>query len=268
MKLVREHINEKFTKDYSDPIQDMGIGTMGMGNIKKGDIVEIIKPMTSEYTGPKDFELYFNVKSDPYLRPKINGVVLKTKRIGRKLELYITFFYDNDVIPTIKKKILSNGFKHYTINEKYPICHSVQSYKTWADHIKIIKKVNEAFTEDSDPIKDMEIGLVDKLNSMISNIWKQPTFLIYGEKIEITKNGGQFIIRFTIYNRSDIPYRVYNIESMLKETGLEKYLVFPGHVRKNLYYDISSCRYLIFDVKPGYQSLFKELNKKYVYIGK
>lgn len=38
MKLVKEHINERFVED-SDPIKDMGIGMNTFENIKKGDII-------------------------------------------------------------------------------------------------------------------------------------------------------------------------------------------------------------------------------------
>ncbi len=43
MKLVREHINEKF-KEESDPIQDLGIGLKTIyNNLKKGDVLKVKK---------------------------------------------------------------------------------------------------------------------------------------------------------------------------------------------------------------------------------
>ena len=38
MKLVREHINEKFTQD-SDPIKDMGIGEIDLSKIYKETVI-------------------------------------------------------------------------------------------------------------------------------------------------------------------------------------------------------------------------------------
>jgi len=50
MKLVKEHINEKFEEE-SDPIKDMGIGTIKYfyDNMKPGDIFRFKKSIPDHY---------------------------------------------------------------------------------------------------------------------------------------------------------------------------------------------------------------------------
>jgi len=85
MKLVREHINEKFTKD-SDPIEDMGIGIFVPKkyfnyNIAAKHIYEYLPVILKTNKIPKDiiyplgYEKAFNVKYYPKIHNFIDKYV-------------------------------------------------------------------------------------------------------------------------------------------------------------------------------------------------
>lgn len=149
MKLVREHINEKFTKD-SDPIKDLNIGIFSHHNfhtleeaidflysalpviIKKNkipkDIIEI---------GSKSYkwDYYYDIKH--YVFKYININSKSIERHGKYAWI--------DIYNALRKKLLDNGFGKIYDNKQ-----TKNPY------------LNEKFTQNSDPIKDMEIGILNK----------------------------------------------------------------------------------------------------------
>lgn len=136
-------IYEKFTQD-SDPIHDMGIGTE-LAHIKKGSIVEIIKPMYGDKGTLMNhkyslYNLIFFVETDQFLYPGIQGVVLKTKRVQGKIELYIMFYYDKRKISKIREMILHTDFENFVNSGNYAICRAKESILVWEKHIKLMKR--------------------------------------------------------------------------------------------------------------------------------
>jgi hypothetical protein len=59
MKIVREHINEKFTEDLSDPINDMGIGGFSFDQLKPGAVLKA-KSNISINKGNSGYLTYWN----------------------------------------------------------------------------------------------------------------------------------------------------------------------------------------------------------------
>ena len=125
MKLVKEHINEKFTNYESDPIRDLGIGAysvkMLVGKIKF-DSSEFQEYMKQHYIGAKIVS--------------VHTTVYVVEFIGNKTEL---------------RKLVRRfmpGYPSDLLNDK-------------------IFKVFEKFTEDSDPIEDMGIGVIYQIKKWL-----------------------------------------------------------------------------------------------------
>jgi hypothetical protein len=130
--------------------------------------------------------------------------------------------------------------------------------------MKLVREIlYEKFTEDSDPIEDLNIGIVDKLNKIISELWREHVLLIYGEKIKISENGKEFKIRYATmhFQYKGAFEKLFN--DMLIKNALDKYLLFPPKYKRNIY---TSTKIFVYNVKPEYWGLFKALKKEYVYI--
>jgi len=147
MSLVREHIIfEKFTED-SDPIKDIGIGYPVFKKIWSEERMKV---------GPEDvtttYHRYFpkDTSKPEYFKSRVVMII----------------FY------TLINLIDSNSFKEHQGIFNKAIIDSMGTKNFW-DEKEMIKKaayilntyfhthinVNEKFTEDNDPIKDLSIGI-------------------------------------------------------------------------------------------------------------
>jgi len=143
VKLVREHINEKFTED-SDPINDMGIG-----------IAELMKRDYEKIRGLSLFEM--------------SEILFGNKDYPRE-----SFF----ILRLIKACIKNNNF---SINFIYKLFIYEVRYlgeereyeKGLIKHLKDLYDLNfslhEKFMENSDPITDMGIGIIHQIEEWITN---------------------------------------------------------------------------------------------------
>ena len=118
MKIVREHINEKFIED-SDPIHDLGIGVL----------YEITLYVTERFYN-KEFKKFLKKN---YIKVKPG----KDEELNRKD--WYRFIGTKDSLEKLRKE--------YFV------------YLKPLENIRNFKKLNEKFTEDSDPVQDMGIGL-------------------------------------------------------------------------------------------------------------
>jgi hypothetical protein len=126
--------------------------------------------------------------------------------------------------------------------------------------MRLVKEyINEKFTEETDPIEDLGIGLIDKLNKKILNLRTYTIFKIYGEKINITKDGRKFMIKFKYLHFQKWTQFEKWFNTMISTEGLDKYLMFPPKRKRNIY---MSSKYLVYSVKEDYWSLFKKLKTK------
>ena len=139
MKIVRDYIVEKFTED-SDPIRDLGIGMLYKKRNFNTDeeavdfMIEILpyilktEKIPDDIIYPKGHSNAFNFK---YF-----------KEVAGYITLYIDVLdkYPGNVFAKLHHKLLEMGYPKGKIKES----------------------LNEKFTEDSDPISDMNIGM-DKL---------------------------------------------------------------------------------------------------------
>jgi hypothetical protein len=152
-------ITEKFTED-SDPIRDMDIGVITVRayphmNTKDGEFHE---PYASNVTSP-------------------NHPVLKFEKYLKKNN--ITYKVNND--STVEKwpSVNFTGTKSNLIKmieETYPFEYHIDHIRSGEDTIENILErvpVNEKFTEDSDPIHDMGIGLIVQVKKWLNTLIKE-----------------------------------------------------------------------------------------------
>jgi len=167
---INESLNEKFTEE-SDPIQDLGIGTM---NKIRHWVTKFLATANSEYREDQILQ------NEPYL------LELLTDK-GAPLS-YIKFIVDKsknkeslfkngyalryavwDGKLNIAKFFIRNGAKLKNSFDSIELKHIAVDYKLTNKRIKAATryensynnktKVNEKFTPESDPIKDLGIGL-------------------------------------------------------------------------------------------------------------
>lgn len=132
--------------------------------------------------------------------------------------------------------------------------------------MKIVKEhINEKFSENSDPIKDLELGelfilqnKLEKINEFLKKNWSE-NFII--------KNNGEKIYfkAFFMFDKSDIikTYRIFR--KYFNEIEFDKYLIFPGkvkihHLLRNKYIKPA---FFIWEIKPEYQELFNKIKNQY-----
>jgi len=168
MKILREHINEKFTQD-SDPIADMNIGMIHQIKLwmESKDIPFKDKNNALIYSagfGKLDFVEYLlaagadvHARDDYALRgASDNG---HTEVIKLLLAAGADVHAGNDLALDWAK------YKRHT-----------EVVKVLKDHIakekrkKVKESVNEKFTQDSDPIADMNIGMIHQIKLWMESI--------------------------------------------------------------------------------------------------
>lgn len=163
-KKLKESLNEKFTLD-SDPIHDLGIGLKALRKFWKKKYAEIgnISMFTSydkyfKNAGVNDhykelcimflFIVLENLsREDCSIKDAVNNGYVYTK-INYKKELENIDI--NDVKKDVKKA-LKKYFKTGDINENF---------------------INEAFTDDSDPVNDLGIGFPSLIENFIKKIFE------------------------------------------------------------------------------------------------
>jgi len=156
MKLVREHINEKFSEN-SDPIEDMDIGVSYI--FKKENAIH---GSISSYDSS---EIWYGDKMHPLesfvIYTIINDCVITNafslNNIKQSLNKCIIRSVEYPDRKKIEKHIIQKFKKLYNIDLKKD---SID--ETFKEDSDPIEHINEKFVEDSDPIEDMDIGNPEK----------------------------------------------------------------------------------------------------------
>jgi hypothetical protein len=179
MKLVREYINEKFTED-SDPIKDLEIGLIEqVRKFIKNNIGHLEYLNNKEYKTVKNKFSYIPIKELRKNLHKLNiGLPLTINQlIGRIFYIHsdpflVLSFHGKEYyrgfseswfkVKNLRTQEITdtviNIEKRNEIIYKLPTPEDIIKYK-----LSIIKEyINEKFTEDSDPIHDMDIGIFIK----------------------------------------------------------------------------------------------------------
>jgi hypothetical protein len=170
MRIVREHINEKFTND-SDPIHDLGIGMPYIWKtLKRGDILRFKK--TLRMNGSHEDTTGNTYHKGTYI------VVLRVKaeEKGEWGDKEITYDYYNSK----NKNFLDNP----------PVESSndwTWDYEFFNEFFELVRRdlkesLNEKFTEDSDPVHDLGIGYIHLIEDRIKKAgyknWPKNSYLI------------------------------------------------------------------------------------------
>ena len=165
MKIVKEHINEKFTED-SDPIHDMGIGHKHF--LKKELEKETIQSTSQSY------DAYFKSYCD-LSYTKYDSIIVRTlwhtiaQYIGK--ENYMG--KENVSIQESFEFTCEHEFEaeELSMKEKIKIrkkLAEILKKKYYLDVNPLYESINEKFTEDGDPIHNMNIGLIHKIREWIT----------------------------------------------------------------------------------------------------
>lgn len=224
MKLVREHINEKFEED-SDPIKDISIG-----------IINVHKNFPS-YKEAYKFLCKYII---PYIIGNDNiKSILNTEATQQAI-----------IKPTIYMEILQYCKMYLTVSgSKFDINgHDLRNYVQY-------KKLRESFSEESDPIKDMGIGdaaqfektLHDFIYESFDGHWSNLTTIqIFNDSdLEID----------TIHEMYNDNFKA-SYSSALKSSGFDKYARF------NLDHKLSQFSDLyIFQIKEEYKYITTGIEK-------
>ena len=169
VKVLQDHIakeykvkkvNEKFTED-SDPVEDLGIGTKQMfNNLNKGDFLIIIKPLTMYYSSSGKRETF------------PSGSIIHINTIWREAnDITIVFTqyknkedYKNNIVfvdiegKERKDEVWSFSFDFF------------KEHFRRIDPKKLEESLNEKFTEDSDPVEDLDIGISKKIKDFLDDV--------------------------------------------------------------------------------------------------
>ena len=165
MKIVKEYINERFEEE-SDPVKDMGIG------VEKLLIDWYNEAFDEPYDnlGDKNWILL-----DCIAQNKVEFVkfLIKQKNVdldfldGRPLRQAIVTSRqekDYDMVKTVLK--LGGGMRLFVDKYKEDALKLAEDDQTIRKLINEYTAKNESFTEDSDPVKDLNIGLIKTIKEV------------------------------------------------------------------------------------------------------
>jgi len=193
---IKLHLNarfvfEKFTED-SDPIRDLGIGAFKVGDfvqfIGRCDIIGNKKYPNPSFKGQSTSAGYWRADIDfsgEIEFKNLIGKILKIKYYNNKLELWIVILFTRKSYvygyDRAKKVINYTEIKDFVKNN-YQILVGIESVNNWKNLIKKVdinelsnESINEKFTEDSDPIKDMGIGMRRMISKWMKEIGEEDT---------------------------------------------------------------------------------------------
>jgi hypothetical protein len=111
----------------------------------------------------------------------------------------------------------------------------------------------------------MGIGMKEKLENKIQDLFKDIWFYSYGQMINISQNGKEFVI--TAISTKKILKEVKElIDGSLVKFSLDEYLIMPDKLKRRFFTpSYTPFWYYECKVKKEYQSLFKKLKKEYQY---
>jgi len=157
-------INEKFT-DESDPIKDMGIGIFSHHNFKtEKELLQWIWDVLPVLLGGRiPDNIIYNIRDTGFFRNEhtyhtINQYILKYVTLNDK-KYEITWTGNN----ALHNALIRKGYKISKKRKKYwdqPEFRDKPQYK-------INESINEKFTDESDPVQDMGIGLMHQIDEFM-----------------------------------------------------------------------------------------------------
>ena len=167
MKYVREHINEKFSED-SDPVHDMGIGIRNFWE----KTLQKERKLTNVESSIKYFGGNAGYEDEAWCVYKVAKEVINSKCTSSK---------DVQEIAENALNVLIFGAGYADIN-LHKVIEALND--VWKMDVKIFtpknphkwKNIYEKFSEDSDPIHDMGIGMIKQIRNWLISKNVKPDF--------------------------------------------------------------------------------------------
>jgi len=215
MKIVREHIFEKFIED-SDPITDMGIGMFKVGDVvrRTGKFGMTFTRDTRDNLGKWKIEFMGNDTS------RILGVILRREVDGSNIKLWFAFFGNERKVYTDILPYLDKGYKYF--EDRYSVSYGEAPIDIWSKYIEKEneKKLLEKFTEDSDPIEDMGIGSIKYFKEFIQ-LLESNSYL--NNRMRMVDFNNQILILYDQNQKVTIDYFKGNISVNARD------IILPNH---------------------------------------
>ena len=178
MKLVREHVNEKFVQD-SDPIADLGIG--GFSFIDEVQfLLDKFNPEKKllnfdELLYSEDVKKYWKKRlEDWFLGKSATGIFARgnsdshgayQKYTTERVVRIETFFDENNYIERLTFALVVNKPNSWinkppSQEERWVNPDEIWYYQIPSEEKIFVNEINEKFVQDSDPVHDLGIGLL------------------------------------------------------------------------------------------------------------
>jgi len=238
MKLVRENIFEKFS-EHSDPVRDLGIGAVRVYYFFY--ISEWAENRLIDFNNPDHIKLLDWLKFHKAVNNYNSKELYEAKKLCKKAGLlyqdsigdYHTPRMSRNEGPDIMLRVSSANSEDHLFDKGiyqewvwnfYDISSDpADHYKTWAEiKAKLKESINEKFDDQSDPIKDMNIGEAGKFEKAFYDFILSGFEGFYSDLNKIVAKGSVITIDW-----SHDPYEDNfrnQIKSSLKSSGFIKYV--------------------------------------------
>jgi len=238
-KELEESLNEKFT-EFGDPVEDMGIGVINklmkategcysrqVGYYPEDEWKRIVEWLLEQY---EPWEV-LAILDNKIMRWAYDARVKDYPATLEDFQNYNTRYHDANDEKNFKTDVILNSYR-----KSYP--HYVEDYQDKAKELGLFREsLHEKFTQESDPVKDLGIGLYHlrnfKSSEEYANFMVKHLAAILGKK-EIPKDflyGGGFYFNPKYYKKMDsfsnryirIKYRgIWNEDNMMLHRTLQK----------------------------------------------
>lgn len=243
LKPFNEMLNEKFKED-SDPIQDLGIG--GLQKIILSKLKNIFHDniQNEDYEDDEELRMF---EIELWNLGCIIGIISSERRDTKILRYLNDAFREQELFKffnriqkwDVKHKSYGQNFVYIYLKDKYvPLLHTTTSITINRSNL------NEAFTQDSDPIEDLGIGPQKIkfreerkkffIDNNEKNYYQISPWLDYLETFNNKIIEGYFSNKYThiVYKK----IKIYDIESLdfgkqlyiIDDESGEKYEIIPG----------------------------------------
>ena len=263
IKLVKEFINEKFTEEFDDPDRDIGLGMESklrhyIKYLYKGGTLFMMKKWEND-----DDLLWIASMDDRY--DLVEYLLSKGADVHREGDKAIRWSAKRNHLD-IAKLLLDNGADPngiYEPNDSSAIALATANRNT--EMVKLLKKyekkkkIHEAFTEDSDPVHDMGIGVI---NSIDSFDLETLAVTIYAPSSPMDVDP-YYADTFKQYQK-DYPLQCKTIMKLVDEHIIEFGAFFDSNQEEELkdYIKLEALDRYVYDAGPtldGFQVVFSEI---------
>ena len=255
-------VYEKFTQQ-SDPIKDLGIG-ITLDEIK--DFYYKVKNIANDFSFWTAADFIIKYKKYDYLQYLLDNYniigassidhALRTAAYANDLKAFNILMKDDrgnlkTALDEFDRRLLRKRMINPKILQAIYDAHGVKLHMQ-----KIRKYIAEKFAEESDPVKDMGIGLVEKIRKGLTQITNDDKVIKFLSGPIIKQFGYNDKGKLIGYTQFTMPDSAPYIKDSFQRYGLADYVIFNPVTDSNAMY------YFTLRIKPEYQRAFKEAISK------